>query len=92
MRPMSIFEAIMLLCFGLAWPFSIWKSWKSRQNGGKSVWFLLVVFVGYVAGVIHKLLYSMDPVIALYALNGVMVALDVALYYRNAALSRVGAR
>jgi hypothetical protein len=34
----------------------------------------------------------MDPVIALYALNGVMVALDVALYYRNAALSRVGAR
>jgi hypothetical protein len=88
---MSIFEIIMLLCFGLAWPFSIWKSWKSRQNAGKSVWFLLVVFAGYVAGVIHKLLYSMDPVIALYALNGVMVALDVALYCRNAALPRVRA-
>lgn len=83
---MSIFEAIMLLCFGAAWPFSIAKSWRSRQNGGKSIAFLCVVFVGYVSGAIHKVMYDFDPVIALYIINGVMVAVDIAIYIRNARL------
>ncbi|MBD3243619.1 MAG: hypothetical protein GF331_23720 [Chitinivibrionales bacterium] len=85
---MSPFEITMLVCFGAAWPFSIWKSYTSRRNSGKSVWFLIVVFVGYVAGVIHKVLYNPDPVVYLYALNGIMVATDIGLYCRNAGLAR----
>jgi hypothetical protein len=85
---MSIYEFIMLVCFGAAWPFSIYKSYASRQNGGKSIVFLFVVLVGYAAGVIHKLLYSRDAVIYLYILNGVMVSIDIVLYYRNAVLQR----
>jgi hypothetical protein len=80
---MSIFEIIMLLCFGLAWPFSIYKSWKSRETSGKSVLFLFIVVVGYLAGILHKLLYSRDGVVFLYLLNSLMVSADIALYYRN---------
>jgi hypothetical protein len=80
---MSIFEIIMLLCFGLAWPFSIYKSIISRQTQGKSVLFLIIVVVGYIAGIIHKLLYSRDWVVMLYALNALMVSVDIVLYYRN---------
>ena len=85
---MSIFEIIMLLCFGSAWPFSIYKSWTARTNRGKSFWFLLIVFAGYVSGVIHKLLHSLDPVIFLYGANGLMVLIDITIYYRNMRLAR----
>ena len=79
----SIFEAIMLLCFGAAWPFSIYRSYVSRSTGGKSVLFLFVILTGYISGIIHKILYSLDPVIYLYGANAVMVAIDIGLYYRN---------
>ena len=81
---MSIFEAIMLICFGSAWPFSIVESYTSRNNSGKSVWFLFIIFTGYLSGVIHKIFFSYDLVIILYILNAVMVFIDILLYYRNA--------
>ncbi|MEN6308889.1 MAG: hypothetical protein ABFD91_14165 [Anaerohalosphaeraceae bacterium] len=86
---MSLFEAIMLICFGAAWPFSIYKSWKSRACAGKSIIFLYIVLIGYIAGIIHKVLHSQDWIIALYSLNGLMVLIDIVLYYRNWKLSRV---
>jgi len=87
---MSFFEILMLVCFGAAWPFSIYKSYTSRKNNGKSVIFLFVVVVGYIAGIFHKLFYSYDPVIFLYGLNGVMVSVDIALYFRNKRLETEG--
>ncbi len=84
---MSIFEVIMLVCFGAAWPFSLYRSYSSRTNGGKSIFFLGVVFAGYIAGILHKLFYSYDPVIYLYALNGMMVMADILLYFRNQKLA-----
>jgi hypothetical protein len=80
---MSVFEIAMLVCFGAAWPVSIYKSLKSRQVAGKSLFFLVIVLVGYVAGVLHKLLYHYDAVIFLYLLNALMVAFDILLYLRN---------
>jgi len=85
---MSIFEFIMLICFGVAWPVSIYKSYKSKSVEGKSVLFLFVIFIGYIAGIIHKLTYSFDFVIYLYALNGLMVLIDIGLYYRNKFFAR----
>ncbi|OPX88323.1 MAG: hypothetical protein A4E52_01239 [Pelotomaculum sp. PtaB.Bin013] len=79
----SIFEVLMLVCFGAAWPASIYKSYVSRQTAGKSILFLWIVFAGYFFGVIHKLVFSYDLVIYLYILNGVMVMADIILYYRN---------
>ncbi|MGI6686301.1 MAG: hypothetical protein ACOX47_12675 [Bacillota bacterium] len=85
---MSIFEIIMLLCFGAAWPFSIIKSYKSRVNHGKSVVFLFIIVIGYLSGIVHKLIYSYDGVIFLYILNSLMVSIDIALYYRNKRLMK----
>ena len=75
----------MLVCFGLAWPFSIYKSATTRQIGSKSLLFLIALLIGYVAGVLHKVFFYFDLVIILYALNGTMVSIDIALYLRNRA-------
>ncbi|MGA2975145.1 MAG: hypothetical protein ABSF77_07535 [Spirochaetia bacterium] len=80
---MSIFEIAMLVCFGAAWPVSIYKSLKTREVAGKSLPFLVIVLVGYMAGILHKLVFRYDLVIFLYILNAVMVALDIILYMRN---------
>ena len=80
---MSVFEIIMLVCFGSAWPLSIYKSLRSREIAGKSLPFLVVILGGYAAGTLHKIFYSMDFVIVLYVLNFVMVLTDILLYFRN---------
>lgn len=80
---MSIFEIVMLICFGAAWPFSIYKSYKSNSNSGKSISFLFIVLAGYISGIIHKLLYNNDAVIYLYLINLFMVFADIAVYYKN---------
>ncbi len=86
---MSIFEIIMLFCFGFAWPISIYKSYKSRTNAGKSLLFLSVVFIGYLAGIVHKIVYNFDFVIILYMINGLMVFIDNLLYYQNNRLAKI---
>jgi hypothetical protein len=79
----SVFEIAMLVCFGAAWPVSIYKSIRTRAVAGKSLPFLVIVFVGYMAGILHKLVFRYDLVIFLYGLNAVMVGIDIALYLRN---------
>jgi hypothetical protein len=85
---MSIFEIIMLVCFGAAWPVSIVKSIRNRRTDGKSLAFLFIVIVGYVAGIINKLLYKPDFVVWLYAVNATMVSIDAVLWLRNRRLER----
>lgn len=80
---MSVFEATMLFCFGASWPFSIFKSYRARKNTGKSIVFLFLISIGYISGALHKAFYSYDTVIFLYILNGVMVTIDIVLYFRN---------
>lgn len=79
---MSIFEIGMLLCFGAAWPLSIYKSLRSRSVEGKSLPFMMVVLVGYVSGTLHKIYYYYDPVIYLYIFNGMMILVDIMLYFK----------
>lgn len=74
---MSIFEIIMLVCFGAAWPVSIYRSYVSRSTAGKSVGFLFIIGTGYLAGILHKLMFNYDPVIFLYILNSMMVFTDI---------------
>jgi len=85
---MSIFEIGMLVCFGFAWPANILKSIKSRTAKGRSLMFLIVVLLGYICGITHKLLYSRDVVIFLYILNLIMVLIDMLLYFRNKKLDK----
>jgi uncharacterized membrane protein YfcA len=80
---MSIFEIIMLGCFGLSWPIAAYKSYKTGQAAGKSLLFMVAIWIGYVAGILHKLFYSRDLVIYLYIFNLLMVSLDLVLTVRN---------
>lgn len=78
-----IFEIIMLICFGAAWPMSVYKSHKTKSNKGKSVAFLFTILIGYLSGITYKIFYNYDWVIYLYILNVSLVALDIVLFYRN---------
>ncbi len=86
----SIFEVAMLVCFGAAWPVSIYKSWTSRTTAGKSLLFLIIVLAGYLCGIAYKLSGTPDYVIGFYILNAAMVLADIILYGRNAAILRGG--
>ena len=79
---MSVFEIIMLVCFGSAWPFSIYRSWRSKSVAGKSILFLLVVLTGYLAGILHKVFFHLDRVLILYVVNFTLVFTDIMLYLR----------
>ena len=78
----------MLVCFGLGWPVAIIKTLRTRRTEGKSLGFLVLVLIGYGAGVAAKLLRasiagkSPELVTALYAFNGLLVAVDAALYLK----------
>ncbi len=88
---MSVFEIIMLLCFGAAWPVSILKSIRTKSTGGKSLAFLLVIVTGYLSGILHKVFYKPDFVIWLYVLNFLMVGCDAVLWVRNRSLEKKAA-
>lgn len=76
---MSILEAIMMVCFGLSWPLSIYRTYKVKNPVGKSTAFLWLIIIGYLAGILNKIFGKMDWVIWLYALNALMVASDLFL-------------
>jgi hypothetical protein len=48
------FEAGMLLCFATSWPIAIIKMVKSKRAEGKSLGFVLLVFIGYLLGIAAK--------------------------------------
>lgn len=75
----DIFEIIMLVCFGAAWPFSIYRMLKTKQSYGKSKLFLIVILTGYIAGIFFEYFGERNAVILLYLLNTFMVSLDLGL-------------
>lgn len=78
---MSIFEILMLVCFGASWPFAVTKTYKTKNVKGKSILFLSLIFFGYICGIAHKTFYNYDFVIYLYALNGLLVFTDIVLWF-----------
>ncbi len=85
----EIFEAAMVICFGLSWPLSVYKSWRSRTTKGKSLLFEVFIWIGYVCGIAGKIItHNITYVFIFYILNIVMVSIDLALYVRNARLDR----
>lgn len=80
----QLFEAIMVICFGISWPLSIMKSLQSRTAKGKSILFMLFILTGYVFGIISKLIAdNITYVLVFYIINLLMVATDIGLYFRN---------
>lgn len=92
MQHAHIFEAIMLICFGAAWPVSIYKTYRSRANGGKSVMFLFIILLGYINGVVYQYMISstIDYIFYIFFINIILVTTDIMLYYRNEYLEKNG--
>lgn len=77
-----IFESVMLICFGCSWPFAIAKTLRTKTVEGKSVIFIALIFIGYLAGIVFKLIGQFDHVIWLYATNGSLVFTELVLYFK----------
>ena len=85
----SIFEAIMLICFGLSWPLNVIKAYRAKTTKGTSLPFILLIIFGYVSGITAKLVTNqINYVLAVYLINLVIVSLNVVVYFRNAALDK----
>ena len=80
----QILEAMMVVSFGLSWPMSIRKSYLARSTKGKSLFFMVIIELGYVFGILSKLLSNnITYVFVFYVLNLLMVGTDIGLYFRN---------
>ena len=86
----QMFEVIMLLCFGVSWPFNIAKSLRSRTAKGKSVFFEICIITGYLFGLAGKFISgNITYVVAFYILDVAMVSFDLALTIRNQRLDQM---
>lgn len=85
----QFFEAAMIICFGISWPISVFKSWKSRTAKGKSLFFEVFILIGYLCGIAGKFMtQNITYVLIFYIINTVMILIDLALYYRNSRLDK----
>ena len=95
----ELLEITMILCFGASWPMNVIKSFKARTTKGKSLSFLYLILLGYVAGIISKFVNSAYMsnfaekwyVLFFYILNFIMVGTDLIIYYRNKKLDKTNA-
>ena len=80
----TILESVMLICFGISWPISVYKSYTSKSTKGKSVVFIIAIIIGYLAGISGKIIgNSINYVLVLYMINLLFVTTDLALFIRN---------
>lgn len=85
----SIFESIMLICFGLSWPLNVIKAYKARTAKGTSLPFILLIITGYIAGITAKLITNqINYVLVVYLLNLAIVSMNIVVYFRNVALDK----
>lgn len=85
----SVFETIMMVCFGLSWPINVIKAYNARTAKATSLPFILLILTGYIAGITAKVVsQQINYVFVVYLINLAIVLLNIAVYFRNAALDR----
>ena len=85
----SMFETIMLICFGLSWPINLRKAYKAKTTKGTSLLFILLIILGYIAGITAKLISGQtNYVLVVYLLNLAVVLLNLIVYFRNRTLDK----
>jgi len=70
----------MLVCFGASWPFAIVKTYKTKNVKGISFIFLILLLLGYIFGILHKIIFNFDYVLIFYIFNGSLVLTEIVLY------------
>ena len=85
----SIFETVMLVCFGFSWPLNVIKAYKAKTAKGTSLPFILLIITGYIAGISAKLISGqINYVLIAYILNLAIVSLNLIVYFRNVSLDK----
>ena len=93
-----LLEALMLTCFGLAWPMANIRMLRTGRAEGKGLAFTLIILCGYLAGATAKLVLAtsatpLAPVFWLYVLNATSVGANLGLQWhlgRKARASAIG--
>lgn len=83
----TMLEAVMLLCFGVAWPLANLRMLRSGTVEGKGMGFTAIILCGYIAGALAKLAlaasgHALPAVFWLYVLNTVSVGGNLVLQWR----------
>lgn len=77
-------ECIMLICFGLSWPMNLAKNIKAKSAKNMSLQFILLIIIGYIAGISAKIYnHQFNYVFIVYLLNLVVVSANVVVYFIN---------
>ena len=86
----EIFEILMIVSFGASWPLNLMKAYRARTAKGTSLPCLLLIFFGYICGIVAKLTAESYKwyVLFFYVLNLIMLALNLLVYWRNHKLDK----
>lgn len=77
-------EAAMLICFGLSWPLSLMKNIKAKSAENMSLRFILLIIVGYIAGITAKIIsHNINYVLIVYFINLIIVSANIIVYFIN---------
>lgn len=89
----SILETVMIVSFGISWPLSILRSYRSRSTKGKSLMFMCFILIGYLCGIASKCISStFNLAFFFYFPNVIMVSTDICLYFRNKRIEAAAAK
>lgn len=89
----EILEIAMLLSFGASWPVNLVKAIKTKSAKGISLAFYLLIFFGYIAGIVSKFtnetymanISTKWYVLLFYFINLAVVGLNIIVYFKNRA-------
>ena len=90
----KVLEAVMIILFGISWPFNLMKSIKSKTTKGKSLLFLILIDIGYIAGITSKFfsttfVWATDWwIFVIYVINFSFVTADLFVYFINKSRER----
>jgi len=86
----EVLETVMLICFGCSWPMNLIKNYKCRTAKGMSLPFILLLLLGYLAGIAAKLITvgHINFVLVVYLINLAMITANLLVYFRNTMLDR----
>ena len=95
-----ICEILMVALFGASWPFNIIRAYKARTAKGTSLYFTLLIAIGYVMGIISKITASINYgegywnylkifAFVFYCINLAMLTVAILIYFRNKKIDEV---
>lgn len=80
----QLLETTMLICFGASWPISVVKNIKAKTAKSMSLQFILLIILGYLAGITAKIATNqINFVLVVYLINLAFVSVNLVIYFIN---------